>query len=434
MSKRLNELRQQYNEAVKLMRDLHETAEKEDRGFSADELTKYQNAREGLDSLAERIEREEQISAEEIRMAKPLNPADEGTRDDPDVRAAFKSSGGKDSDRFSVAFRSYLRHGMAEMPAEQRALLMEKRDFSTTGASGGFTIPEGFYATLVETLRNTGAFANPGVATILETDSGNPIPVPLEDDTANAAAIVAEGASLTTSTDSVFASTTLGAFTYRTLARVSLELLQDSAFDLEAYLGRKLATRLARGFNGHASTGTGTGQPQGVFNATVGASIGHTAPTGNTGNFPYLSLVALEHSLDPDYRPRAQWMFADGVLQAIKQQLDTTNRPIWMPNYAPAAEANTPFTVFPGTILGYRYIINQDAPAMAANARSVAFGDFSYYMVRRVRQMMMIRASERFIDQGQIGFYLFARMDGRYANPTAVAARSPIRLGQNSAT
>lgn len=432
MSVKLIQLRQKLNEAVKSMRDLHDAAENEDRGFTAEENQNFANARAAYDDLSERIKREEAIAADELRMASPLSPQVEGTADDPDARAHMGKAERK-SDAYDLAFRAYCVGGQDALTGEQRKLLLERRDLSLTGASGGFTVPQGFLATLIETQRAYGAFLNQGVSTILETDSGNPIPVPLEDDTANSAAIVAEGTSLTTSTDATFAQLTLGSFTYRALVRVSLELLQDSAFDLEGYVARKLGIRLARGFNAHATTGTNTGQPQGVFNATVGASIGHTAASGNTLNFPYASWVALEHSLDPGYRQNAQWMMSDALLQAVKSQLGTDNRPLWTPNYATANDAAASFTAFPGTILGYRYIINQDVPVPAASARCVAFGDFSYYMVRRVRNMMLIRASERFIDSGQIGFYVFARMDGKYANPTATAARSPIRLGQNSA-
>lgn len=433
MSKRLNELRHQYNTAVKVMRDLHNAAETEDRSFTPEEQAKYATASGGLEDLRSRIEREENLSGEELRGATAIAPSQEGTRDDP-VAQRSVNRGGLSRDPYDMAFRSYLVGGQSGIKDEERSLLTERRDLSLIGASGGFTVPQGFQANLVEAQREYGAFLNPGLSTILNTDSGNPIPMPMEDDTTNVAAIVAEAASLTASTDAIFTNITLGAFTYRALVRVSLELLQDSAFDLEAYIARKLGIRLGRGFNAHATTGSNSGQPQGIFNTTVGASIGHTAATGNTTNFPYLSLVATEHSLDPAYRANAQWMFHDIVLQGVKSQLDSTGRPIWQPNYHAATEANSPFTAFRGTILGYGYTINQDAPVMAANARCVAFGDFSSYYVRQVSNMMLIRASERFIDQGQIGFYVFARMDGKYANPTAVAARSPIRLGQNSAT
>jgi HK97 family phage major capsid protein len=429
MSKRLNELRQQYNQTVKLMRDMHELAERENRGFTADEQSKYNEARTGLETLQARIEREQELVSQELRAAKPIDAALEGTRDDPAVQASGARNAAPTP--YDRAFRQYLVGGTGSLSDEQRGLLVERRDMSLTAASGGYTVPQGFYSTLVETTKATSGFLDPGVCMMLETDAGNSIPIPLEDDTANAAAIVAEATSTTTSVDATFNSTTLGAYTYRSLVRVSLELLQDSAFDIEGYISRKLGIRLARGFNAHASTGTNSGQPQGLFNASVGAGIGHTAATGNTLKFPYVSLVQLEHSVDPSWRQNAKFMFNDVVLQGLKIELDTTNRPIWMPDYA---VPNGGGQSFPARVLGYQYVINQDAPVMAANARCVAFGDFQTYFVRRVRGMMLVRADQRFIDQGQIGFYLFARMDGKYANPTATAARAPIRLGQNSAT
>lgn len=430
MSKLLNELRTQYNQAVKLMRDLHNAAEKEQRGFTTDEQAKYDEARKGLDGLRARMEREEQLADEELRAAKPVKTGVEGTENDPDAQRS-QQRGGKSKDKYDVAFRQYLVGGNSALNDEQRTLLGERRDMSLTGAAGGFTVPQGFQATMIEAQRAYGSFLDPDFATIIDTDAGNPVPMPLEDDTSNAAAIVAESTALTTSTDATFSNITLGAYTYRSLVRVSLELLQDSAFDLEAYIARKLGIRLARGFNAHATTGTNSGQPQGVANASVGASIGFTAATGNTTSFGYVPLVNTEHSLDPAYRQKAKWMFHDVVLQGLKTALDSSNRPIWMPDYA---VANGGGQAFPGRLLGYEYKINQDMPVMAANARCVAFGDFSTYTVRRMRNMMLVRADQRFIDQGQIGFYLFARLDGKYANPTATAARSPIRLGQNSAT
>lgn len=436
MSKRLNELRLQYNQTVKQMRDLHDRAEREDRGFATDEQAQYDKARGGLDELRSRIEREEQIVAEELRSAKPVAPAYEGTADDPVAHAAASGDNKRNDDPTAVAFRTFLLNGMSSLSGEQRSLLAERRDMSLTAGAGGATVPQGFYNQLLMTQRLWGGFIDPSVVTLLETDMGNAMPVPLEDDTSNAAAIVSEGGAQTASTDPTFNSVTLSSFMYRTTVKVSRELMQDSAFDIESYLRDRFAIRLWRGFNGHASTGTNSGQPQGLFNASVGAGIGHTAATGNTTNFPYISLVALEHSIDPLWRlsPKCRWMFGDGVLQALKSQLDTTNRPIWMPNYTDQSSGTSTYTAFPGTILGYRYVVNPDAPAMAASARCIAFGDFSFYFTRRVRGMVIQRLDELYADNGQIGFKLFARMDGKYANPTATAARAPIRLGQNSAT
>jgi HK97 family phage major capsid protein len=426
MSK-LNTLRAERQSLVSEMRAMDADARRTNNGnFSPAENVLFNGLRGAIDKLEARMK------------AAALVERFERGPEDPEIKRAMTGRAVL-ADQYARAFRSYLIGGEEALSAEHRSTLKrvdltEKRDLSLTGASGGFTVPQGFKAHLVEAQREHGAFFAPGLCTMLESDSGSTTPIPLEDDSANAAVIVAENGILTGSTDATFASANLGAFTYRSLVRVSLELLQDSAFDLEAYIARKLGIRLARGFNAHASTGHGTAQPQGLFNATVGAPIGVTAPTGRTTSWSYQSLVDIEHSVDPGYRSRAKWMFNDATLQALKKKLDLAGRPIWQPNVHSATDGNSLFTKLPGTILGYECVINQDAPVPAANARSIAFGDFSHYLIRTVRDLFLVRADQRFVEQGQVAFYLFARMDGRYANPASAPARAPIRLGQNSAT
>ena len=89
----------------------------------------------------------------------------------------------------------------------------------------------------------------------------------------------------------------------------------------------------------------------------------------------YDDLVELEHSLDPAYREggRCSFMFADTTLKAIKKLKDGQGRPLWLPGIDVKE---------PASILGYRYVINQSVPAMAATAKSVLFGDFSKYIIR----------------------------------------------------
>jgi HK97 family phage major capsid protein len=73
--------------------------------------------------------------------------------------------------------------------------------------------------------------------------------------------------------------------------------------------------------------------------------------------------------------------------------------------------------------------INQDMPVMAANAKSIAFGDFNAaYVIRRVQGVQVKRFDERFADQLQVGFLSFARYDGNVDDSRAA------KLYQNSAT
>ena len=155
--------------------------------------------------------------------------------------------------------------------------------------------------------------------------------------------------------------------------------------------------------------GVGTTEPKGVITAATAGptAVGSSGTTGGseTGgtSIGYADLVALEHSVDPLYRRNAKFMMHDSTLAKIKQISDKQGRPLWLPGVAFNA---------PDTILGYQYSINNDMAAVAVNAKSLAFGDFSKYLIRRVKELMVLRLTERFADYGQVAFLGFARYDG----------------------
>src|SRR5690606_40696617 len=84
----------------------------------------------------------------------------------------------------------------------------------------------------------------------------------------------------------------------------------------------------------------------------------------------------------------------------------------------------------PNTILGYPYVVNNDMPVMAADAKSILFGDFSNYFIRDVLGVQLLRLEERYADYLQVGFLAFSRHDGVLAD----AGAGPIRYYQNSST
>jgi HK97 family phage major capsid protein len=69
-------------------------------------------------------------------------------------------------------------------------------------------------------------------------------------------------------------------------------------------------------------------------------------------------------------------------------------------------------------------------PVMAANAKSILFGDFSNYVIRDALDVQIIRLNERFPDNLEVGFIAFQRTDGNLVN----AGTNPIKYYQNSAT
>ncbi len=325
------------------------------------------------------------------------------------------------------AFGNYLRHGVARLDPADREILNEFRDMGTGGqgaypgatAPGGFLVPVGFTDSIVEALRYYGPLLNDNVVTILDTTTGAVLPFPTSDDLNVYAEILGENQQATTA-DVNIGQIMMGAYKYSSrMVKVSLELLQDSAFSIEDFLISAFARRFGRTLVNHFTVGTGAANsmPMGILTSTlangnlvtaVGSSANDgTAAGGNTIGSD--DLINLEHSIDPLYRPNASYMMNDSTWKAIRRVKDKYGKPL----YEAPLIANAP-----ATIGGYPIYINpnldslQLAPSSPQVARNtVLFGDFKRFLVRRVKQMSILVLTERYADMAQTAYIAFARYD-----------------------
>lgn len=424
MSVRLQELRDRRRAVWEEAQAIMTEAENRNMDLSGEENEAFETRMSEVDRLGREIENREKADETAKRLeqaqAEP-NVAGNGHRDQRPPQTTYESvfrqfvRGGTralDSAQLRV-----LNTGMVDLSTEQRALGV------ATGGAGGFTVPQGFLAKITETMKAFGSVRS--VANVISTDQGNDLPWPSNNDTANVGAILAENTAMTEQ-DVAFTTKTLKAYMYTSLmVRVSYQLMNDTAFELEGFLGRKLGERIGRIQNQHFTTGTGTAQPQGlVTGGTVGVTgaVGTTTTFGADSGVVYDNLINLIHSVDPAYRTsgRVRWMFGDTALAAIRRVKNTQNQPLWEPSMQAGA---------PDTLLGYPVTINPDMPAPAASAKSIAFGDFNAgYIIRDVQGIQITRLDERYAEFLQIAFFGYARSDG-LADDT-----SAYRLFQHSAT
>ena len=118
-------------------------------------------------------------------------------------------------------------------------------------------------------------------------------------------------------------------------------------------------------------------------------------------------------------------MMHDQTLKQIRKLKDADGRPIFVPGYEQGNPGGAP-----DRLLGRPIFINQDMDAMKANAKSVAFGDFSKYMIREVMDLTLFRmADSGFLLNGQIGFVAFNRQGG-----SLIDVGGAVKLYQNSAS
>lgn len=322
-----------------------------------------------------------------------------------------------------------------------RLIGREFRDMGTSGqgaypgitSGAGIFVPVGFTNRITEALKYYGPMltGGEGMPDIMETATGQPLPFPTDNDTTVTGEIIGEGQQVTTG-DVTIGMITFGAYKFSTkLVKVSIELLQDSAFDIESYLIKKFALRTGRILNTKFTIGTGTNEPTGIMTAaTLGATaVGSSSNDGTSAGTNTIGsddMTAVEHSVDPLYRKGARYMFHDSTLKSLKQVKDKYGRPLWLPS----VQVNAP-----DTINGYKYAINNDmatlqtqisSPPVAAN--TVLYGDLTLYQIRRVKEMSVLRLEERFADFGQIAFLGFSRYDGNLLD----AGTHPVKYLQNN--
>ena len=200
--------------------------------------------------------------------------------------------------------------------------------------------------------------------------------------------------------------------------RVSIELMQDSAFDIESWLAGLLGERIARITNTHFTTGAAPNQPAGV---TLDAGVGVSGATGQTTSVTWDDLINLEHAVDPSYRKNARFMFNDNTLSYLRRVKDGDGNYIWQAGTTGGA---------PSLINGWPYTINTAMAAMAASATSILYGDFSKYVIRDVKGFSLLRLNELYSASGQVGFLGFSRHDGALIH----AGTNPIQAYVNAAS
>lgn len=395
----------------------------DDKPLSAEDRGAWDAALADVQRLSEDIEREERHAKLASVDYSQVVPASADTEEAEEARQ--RHGGDEGVEAYNNAWRTWMREGASELTSEERTALrtgfVDGRELRAqgvaTGAAGGYTVPAPFRAKLIEAQKAVGSVRD--VAEVITTETGATLPWPTNDDTANVGAILAENSQVTEQ-DVTIGTNDVGAYMYTSkLVRVSLQLLNDSAFNLESWLAGVLGRRIGRAQNAHFTTGTGTAQPEGI---ATNATIGKTGGTGQTTSVTYDDLIDLIHSVDPAYRSsgRAQFMLNDATLAAARKLKDGQQRPLWEPSVQVGV---------PDGLLGYRYVVNQDMPVMAANARSILFGDFfAGYLIRDVQDVQMLRLAERYADYLQVGFLAFARTDG---TPQDTAAYKAYR---NSAT
>ena len=362
----------------------------------------------------------ENVDAEVKRINDVLEAIKDNAETDAIRNAVEKKSHDQKRPDHLNAFWKLMKNGEKLMTPEEWGVLRNTMSVGTA-SQGGYTVPTEVATSVADALKAYGGMRS--VAEVFRTASGNDINFPTSDGTSETGELIGENTTAT-GADPSFGVVTLKTYKFSSkVVAVPFELLQDTSIDMEGFIRSRLATRLGRVTNTYFTTGTGTAQPNGIVTA---AGSGKVGTTGQTATVIFEDLVDLVHSVDPAYRAlgNCRFMMNDASLKVIRKLKDSQGRPIFLPGYDGLAGP------MPDTLLGYPITINQDVATMAANAKSILFGDFSYYKIRDAMDMQMFRFDDSaYIKLGQIGFLAWMRSGGNF-----VDVGGAVKYYANSAT
>lgn len=356
--------------------------------LSTEDDAVYANMEKEFEALSNEIRRQERRDAHEAELSKPINrPITEKPA------AAPKADGvGRASNAYKEDFGLHLR-GKA---------LVHNVLSTTPDEDGGFLVPLEFERDIVKALDEENIIRR--LAKVVTTYHERKIPVAL----GHSVAQWTTENSAYTEGNPTFGQKQIDAYKLTDLCRVSVELLKDSTFDIEAYLRQEFARAFGIAEEEAFCVGNGTTQPTGIFTEN-GGTVGVTAASATAITVD--EIISLVHALKAPYRKNAKFLMNDATVALLRKLKDQNGQYLWQPSVQAGV---------PDRLLGYEIYTSPYVPVAQAGALAIAFGDFKNYWIGDRAGRTVQRLNELYATNGQIGYVATERVDGKVILPEAI--------------
>jgi HK97 family phage major capsid protein len=191
------------------------------------------------------------------------------------------------------------------------------------------------------------------------------------------------------------------------------QMLDDSELNLEQWLAGEVQTEFSFQENKAFVSGDGTNKPRGLLTYAAGGSnlhpLGGIAITasGAVGAVTSDAVLNLIYSLPSSFTGGARFAMNRNTQLAVRKLKDGQNNYLWQPSMVAGQ---------PATLAGYAITEVPDLPDIAANALSIAFGDFkrAYKILDRIGVRVL---RDPFTNKPYVSFYTTKRVGGGLENP-----------------
>lgn len=392
------DLNEQLIERKKIIDEMRAMVDKtitEKRDFDATEKDKY-----------EKLEAKQGQIKAVLDRAAALDAAERDNAHRPEsVRAGLDEVGKPKSKRATPAYAAAFTAWLGNPESDRNPQIMAVLEKAVT-TQGGYLVPVEFETAIRKKQYNANIMRQlcSVITTTAQTD------IPMEGNLPTFGWIAELGTY--GETDLTVGQIILGAYKLGGVVRISEELLQDAFLDVADYIADR--SSLSAGFAEEAAylSGDGTGKPTGLLTtlAGSGATVTSVAPTGVST----ADVFALYYGLSRAYRQNAAFVFADNAMRGIRTEKATTGQYIWQPSLTLGA---------PDTLNGKPVytsdFIGTQTPLPTAGTVTGVFGDFKQYQIVDRLGWSMQRLNEVYALNGQVGFRMWERTDGKTLRPEA---------------
>ena len=292
---------------------------------------------------------------------------------------------------YAKAYEGFLKHGSA------CNTLREGSD-----GEGGYLVPDEFERRVVQALTEKNVLRKLG--TVIQTERTMTFPVAKGIGPADW--IPEEGVIPVTTGE--FDEVKLDAHKVATSIRVSDELLEDSAFDLEGFIIDQFAERIGDAEEEAFLHGDGIAKPLGLI-----YQMDREVTTEKAGTISTDDLLDLKHAVPPKYRKDAVFLMHDSTLRELRKLQTGNGQYVWYENL----KKNLPLAIF-----GHRVFTSPSMPSIDSGKLPILFGNFKHFIIGDRKHRRIKRLTEVHAQQGQVAYIMSQRVDAKLLDRNAIAA------------
>ncbi|AJC87798.1 phage major capsid protein [Campylobacter insulaenigrae] len=379
----MQKIREDIGALHKQMSELSNKAKDEKRTFSTEEEQKYNQMVKDFESKRNELLRLEEEQKREsflnevvsVRLEQNPHPQREDEKD------SMKS------------FVKYLRSGIIDKSLQRDALNESATD------KGGVLVPTTLQSKIRSKLTDLSVIRK--LATVQKSSTNQDIPI-LED--ISGFGWIDEMANFNEANAS-FSKLTIGAHKLGGIIKISEELLNDNISNLESFLIRKSAEKIAQTEEEAFIKGDGNKKPAGIINTKTQYEL--ASNSGITSN----DVIDAFFTLKSAYRTNASWLVGDDFMKALYKLVDGDGRPLWMPALSSGGY---------DTILGKKVTYCSSLDGFGASKTPAIFGDFSFYEIWDRETMSFTRLNELYAQNDLVGIKVRSRLDAKLITDEAI--------------